>query len=83
MRKFNSLALILAVGVAGPALADSTPRAKQDDKDKVVCHREVPVGSIFSRKICTTKGQSDAFQSEEERLKRERMQSNIDRRNEE
>jgi predicted secreted protein len=53
------LAAILAIAVAGPALAADTAAQKPgEDKDKLVCKREVPIGSLIaSRKVCLTKSQ--------------------------
>jgi predicted secreted protein len=49
-------ALIIAIAVAAPALAaEVKPGA---DKEKLICKREVPVGSLIaSRKTCLTKAQ--------------------------
>ena len=48
------------MSVAAPAAATEQVAAKssEDDKDKVICRREVPVGSLIaSRKMCLTKSQ--------------------------
>lgn len=47
----------LLVVMAAPAVAQ-TAADKPADGDKVVCKREVPVGSLIaSRKVCLTKAQ--------------------------
>ena len=55
---------ILAVAVAMPALADTPrppPAQAGADKDKLICRREVPIGSLIaSRKMCLTKAQWEA-----------------------
>jgi hypothetical protein len=53
-------ALVLAAAVAFPAPAAS-PNANQQvgaDKDKLICKRETPIGSLIAtRKVCLTKAQ--------------------------
>ena len=53
--------LMVALAMAAPALAQSAkPAAAQPgaDKDKVICRREVPIGSLIAtRKMCLTKEQ--------------------------
>ena len=55
----RTLALLLAAIVflpANSALADSAKAGA--DKEKLVCKREVPIGSLIAtRKICLTKAQ--------------------------
>jgi hypothetical protein len=54
------VALILAAAVASPALAADSKVQQQvgADKDKLICKREVPIGSLIaSRKTCLTKAQ--------------------------
>ena len=52
---------ILALAVAAPALAaaeQSTAQQPGADKDKLICRREVPIGSLIAtRKVCLTKQQ--------------------------
>jgi hypothetical protein len=53
-------AILFAIAIATPAIAaDATkPAEPAADKDKMVCKREVPVGSLIaSRKTCLTKAQ--------------------------
>lgn len=52
-------AILLAAAIAAPAFAANT--AKTDaDKDKLICKREIPIGSLIaSRKVCLTKAQWD------------------------
>lgn len=51
--------VILALAlITAPAIAD-TPKPA-DDKEKLVCKREVPIGSLIARrKVCLTKAQWD------------------------
>ena len=50
------IALLLAVAVATPALADKANVGA--DKDKLICKRETPIGSLIaSRKTCLTRAQ--------------------------
>jgi hypothetical protein len=50
-------AILLAAAVVSPALAAEQPKPA-DDKDKMICKRETPVGSLIaSRKVCLTKAQ--------------------------
>ena len=57
--------LIVAMAVSAPALAAnaSKPATAQPgaDKDRLICHREVPIGSLIaSRKVCLTKSEWEA-----------------------
>ncbi|MFD1611336.1 hypothetical protein ACFSCW_05920 [Sphingomonas tabacisoli] len=56
--------LLIALLAGAPALADTpstTTSQPGADKDKMICRRETPVGSLIaSRKICLTKAQWDA-----------------------
>jgi hypothetical protein len=50
---------MLLIALSTPAFAEA-PQAKADNKDdnRVVCRREVPIGSLIaSRKVCLTKAQ--------------------------
>ena len=53
------LALYLFLLASAPALAidrSTEPRSSEPVKDKLVCKREVPIGSLIaSRKMCLTK----------------------------
>lgn len=52
--------LVFAMAMAAPSGAATVARldAANADKDKLVCRREVPVGSLIaSRKMCLTKEQ--------------------------
>jgi hypothetical protein len=52
--------ILLAASLAAPSFASEPagPNAPGADKDKLVCKREVPVGSLIaSRKMCLTKEQ--------------------------
>ena len=57
----RSLTFIVVLALAVPALADAPkPAADQPgaDKDKLICRREVPIGSLIAtRKMCMTKEQ--------------------------
>lgn len=56
----RNLLLIFAISMSAPALATDSPKPAQPgaDKDKMICRRETPVGSLIaSRKICRTKEQ--------------------------
>ena len=57
------LALTMIMALAGPAAAD-TPKPAQaaaGDKEKLICRREVPIGSLIAtRKRCMTKSQWEA-----------------------
>jgi hypothetical protein len=53
--------IILAFAASAPALAAASKPAPEQpgaDKDKLICRREVPIGSLIAtRKICLTKAQ--------------------------
>lgn len=52
--------VLLAFAVSSPALAGNDAKAGQPgaDKDKLICKREVPIGSLIpTRKVCLTKAQ--------------------------
>ena len=52
--------LLVAVAMASPSVAgvNAKPDPVGADKDKLICRREVPIGSLIaSRKICLTKEQ--------------------------
>jgi hypothetical protein len=54
---------MLAVALSVPVLATDAKSAKEPgaDKDRLICRREVPVGSLIaSRKVCLTKSQWEA-----------------------
>ena len=56
-------AILLSIAVAYPAMAASPSTGAEvgAKKEKLVCKREVPVGSLIaSRKTCMTKAQWDA-----------------------
>jgi hypothetical protein len=57
-------AVVVALAISAPAYANSNPGTKtqpSDGKEKLVCKREVPVGSLIaSRKTCMTKAQWEA-----------------------
>ena len=57
----RTAAFLLALAVAAPALSDTPKQAPAQpgaDKDKLICRREVPIGSLIaSRKMCLTKEQ--------------------------
>lgn len=49
--------VLLAVAMVSPALA-ADPAKTGADKDKMICKRETPIGSLIaSRKRCMTKAQ--------------------------
>lgn len=49
--------ILLAAAIVSPAVA-AEPAKPGDDKDKMVCKRETPIGSLIaSRKRCMTKAQ--------------------------
>ncbi len=51
-------ALLIAALLASPALAAPEPVKPADVKERMVCKREVPIGSLIaSRKRCMTKAQ--------------------------
>ena len=53
-------AILVAVALASPSLAfgPKEPDAVGAEKDKLICKREVPIGSLIaSRKTCLTKEQ--------------------------
>lgn len=59
MRFALSLTALLLVGTVAVA-QDPSPAGQKpvDDKEKLICKREVPVGSLIaSRKMCLTKSQ--------------------------
>jgi hypothetical protein len=86
MRLFASaavLAVFLSAPVFAPAFAQEAPdapavtqpvAAKKDAKknDGVICHREIPTGSQFPVKVCTTgadrKAQNKAAQKAQETM---------------
>lgn len=52
--------LLVAAAMASPSVAanDAKPDRSGADKDKLICRREVPIGSLIaSRKTCLTKEQ--------------------------
>lgn len=50
-------AILLAAAVISPAIAADEAKPG-DGKDKLICKREVPIGSLIaSRKTCLTKAQ--------------------------
>lgn len=56
---------IAAIAVSAPVLAfsasKSTTAQPGADKDRLICRREVPIGSLIaSRKVCLTKSQWEA-----------------------
>ena len=52
------VAILLAAAIVSPAIAADAPAKAVADKDKMVCKRETPVGSLIaSRKRCMTKEQ--------------------------
>jgi hypothetical protein len=57
---------ILALAVSTPAFAADPPKPAPkpgEGKDKMICRREVPIGSLIaSRKVCLTKEQWTARQ---------------------
>ena len=59
----NLLTLVAFASIAAAAYAaDPKPATAQPgaDKDKLICRREVPIGSLIaSRKICLTKSEWD------------------------
>ena len=60
-----------------PAAADPKPGA---DKDKLVCKREVPIGSLIaSRKRCMTKAQWDALERDHNEVARKMIYDNMGR----
>lgn len=60
----RSLTLLAALALVSPALAESSKQTSAQSgpaKAKLICKREVPVGSLIaSRKTCMTKAQWDA-----------------------
>jgi hypothetical protein len=58
------LLCMLALTLSAPAMADTAkPAGSQPgaDKDKLICKREVPIGSLIAtRKICLTKTEWEA-----------------------
>ena len=57
----RTILFILTLAVSAPALADTAKPATGQpgaDKDKLICKREVPIGSLIAtRKMCMTKEQ--------------------------
>ena len=52
--------LIVAMAVSAPALAADAAKSAQPgaDKDRLICRREVPIGSLIAtRKVCLTKSE--------------------------
>ena len=53
--------LLLAFAISSPTFAFSDDAKSADpgaDKDKLICKREVPIGSLIpTRKVCLTKAQ--------------------------
>ena len=48
--------LVFAFSLSAPAFSADKPIQAGVEKDKLICRREVPVGSLIaSRKICLTK----------------------------
>lgn len=53
-------AIVLAAAIAFPAIAAETPTMVRvgGDKDKLICKREIPIGSLIAtRKVCLTRTQ--------------------------
>lgn len=51
-------ALAVLAAVAIPAMAADKGKAPGADKDKLICKREIPIGSLIAtRKICLTHAQ--------------------------
>ena len=49
---------MLLIALGAPAFAADTKTASAKDDNRVICRREVPVGSLIaSRKVCLTKSQ--------------------------
>lgn len=58
MRAILPALILLALSGSALAAADEQVAKPGADKDKVICRREVPVGSLIaSRKMCLTKAQ--------------------------
>ncbi len=50
-------AILLAAAIVSPALAAEKTKPGED-KDKLICKREIPIGSLIaSRKVCLTQAQ--------------------------
>jgi hypothetical protein len=76
---------ILAVALSTPALAadpSKAPTAEQPaaNKDKLICRREVPIGSLIaSRKVCLTKAQWAAREADGNEAARKLVYDNMGR----
>ena len=76
---------ILAVALSTPALAADTSKASTAEqpaanKDKLICRREVPIGSLIaSRKVCLTKAQWAAREADGNEAARKLVYDNMGR----
>lgn len=77
MRRFLLLGLLIGV----PVIAAEPPAAQSNDaRDKVVCRREVPVGSLIAtRKRCLTKSQWEQEARDGNETARRLMEDNVGR----
>jgi hypothetical protein len=59
--RMRALLFVIVLSVTAPAFADSSKTSSEQsgsEKDKMICRREVPIGSLIaSRKMCLTKDQ--------------------------
>ena len=74
-------ALVLAAAVAFPAVAaDTKPEQVGADKEKLICRREVPIGSLIAtRKVCLTKSQWTQREIDGNREARKMVEDNTGR----
>lgn len=51
-------AILLSAAIITPAVAADNKAKPGADKDKLICKREIPIGSLIaSRKVCLTQAQ--------------------------
>ena len=62
-------AALATADVSAATTADAQPpipvaappaTAKTDDSDKIICHREIVGGTLFTERVCTTRAQREA-----------------------
>ena len=73
---------VLALAIGAPAFADTpaAPPRPGADKDKLICKRETPVGSLIaSRKVCLTKEQWVQREADGNREARKMVEDNTGR----
>lgn len=78
----RATALILAIAIASPAMAAKSDTGQKvgADKDRLICKREVPIGSLIAtRKVCLTQAQWTQRIEDGNRETRKMMEDNTTR----